>query len=246
MSTTDAFPSPSRTDVPLPRPASQADFAVSVARRREDVVAGEEIVRHSFASRVIHWTTAVTFFLCLFTGMPIWTPVFGWMSVFFGGLAVCRWLHPLLGVAFSAAMLVMFVHWVREMVLDRSDRGWFGPKLVRYLRYQEVDPDAGKYNGGQKLLFWAVSLASLALLATGIVMWFPEVFPVLLREASILLHDSTFVLFTMAIVVHVYLGTAAEPGTFHSMTRGTVTRSWARMHHPRWYREVTRERTGPR
>ena len=29
-----------------------------------------------------------------------------------------------------------------------------------------------------------------------------------------------------------------EPGTFRSMVRGTVTTAWARLHHPRWYREV--------
>ena len=245
MSTTDALPGPSRTSLPLPRSDSQADLAVAVARRRQDVVAGEEIVRHRLSSRVIHWATAVAFFLCVFTGMPIWSPIFGWMSVFFGGLAVCRWLHPLLGVAFSAAMLVMFVHWWREMVLDRSDRGWFGPKMVRYMRYQEVDPDGGKYNGGQKMLFWAVSLGAVGLLASGIVMWFPETYGVLVREASILLHDVTFILFAIAIIGHIYLGTAAEPGTFHSMTRGTVTRSWARLHHPRWYREVTGDRSRP-
>jgi cytochrome b subunit of formate dehydrogenase len=40
-------------------------------------------------------------------------------------------------------------------------------------------------------------------------------------------------------VVHVYEGTAAQPGTFTSMTRGTVTRRWAWTHHPAWYRRVT-------
>ena len=30
------------------------------------------------------------------------------------------------------------------------------------------------------------------------------------------------------------------------MTRGTVTKAWARLHHPRWYREVTGEETPPR
>lgn len=37
------------------------------------------------------------------------------------------------------------------------------------------------------------------------------------------------------------LGTAAMPGTFGSMTRGTVTKAWARLHHPRWAREVMGE-----
>ena len=47
-----------------------------------------------------------------------------------------------------------------------------------------------------------------------------------------MIHDVTFILFAVAIVFHIYLGTSAEPGTFRSMTRGTVTRKWARLHHP--------------
>jgi formate dehydrogenase gamma subunit len=69
-------------------------------------------------------------------------------------------------------------------------------------------------------------------------MWFPRAFPRLLLEFSYLIHDVTFILFAVAIVFHIYLGTAAEPGTFGSMVRGTVTREWARLHHARWYREV--------
>src|SRR4029077_16294596 len=111
------------------------------------------------------------------------------------------------------------------------------------MRYQSDDSDVGKYNGGQKLLFWAVSLGALGLFLSGLVMWFPMAFPALLREVSFLLHGVTFILFAVAIVFHIYLGTAAEPGTFGSMTRGMVTRAWARLHHPRWYREVTGDKT---
>ncbi len=70
------------------------DPAVVVARKKENVLVGEEIVRHNLNSRIIHWSVAVTFFVSLFTGMPIWTPLFGWMAAFFGGLSVCRVIHP--------------------------------------------------------------------------------------------------------------------------------------------------------
>jgi formate dehydrogenase subunit gamma len=99
----------------------------------------------------------------------------------------------------------------------------------------------GKYNGGQKLFFFAVSLGALALLVSGVVLWFPLSFPQLARALSILLHEVTFILFTVAVVFHIYLGTAALPGTFRSMTRGTVGKAWARLHHPAWYRDVTGE-----
>ena len=40
-------------------------------------------------------------------------------------------------------------------------------------------------------------------------------------------------------IIHIYKGTAALPGTFRSMTRGTVSERWPWTHHPAWYREVT-------
>ena len=61
------------------------DEGAYVAREKEDVVVGNEIIRHRLSSRVIHWAVAVTFFACLVTGLPIWTPVFGWMATLVGG-----------------------------------------------------------------------------------------------------------------------------------------------------------------
>jgi formate dehydrogenase subunit gamma len=213
-----------------------------LARRSEDVAVGDEIVRHRFASRAIHWTVALFFFLALFSGLPIWTPIFGWMAHFFGGLSVCRWLHPWAGILFFLATLVMFVLWLGDMHLEPKDREWLRlRKVAEYMKYEDRDPDVGKYNGGQKLFFFAAALGALGLLLSGVVLWFPLAFPLVLRELAILLHDVTFILFVVAIVFHIYLGTAAEPGTFHSMIRGTVSKRWARFHHPRWYREVMGE-----
>ena len=211
--------------------------AIQVARDREDVMVGDEIVRHRLSSRVIHWTVAVFFLTALFTGMPIWSPVFGWMANLFGGLSVCRWLHAWLGVAFVAAFLVMFVLWLRDMKFDKYDRRF---NVFEYMKFSDKeDPNVGKYNAGQKFFFWAAGLGAVALLLSGVVLWWPAYFGQGLRSASILLHDLAFIAFFVAIVGHIYLSTAAEPGTFSSMTRGTVTKSWARLHHPRWYKEVT-------
>jgi formate dehydrogenase subunit gamma len=219
-----------------------ADPAILRARSAEDVLVGDAIVRHRLASRVIHWLVAVSFFLALFSGLPIWTPAFAWAAPLLGGLHVCRWLHPWAGLFFTAAMLMMFVHWLSAMRLEPGDREWLRPRrVVQYMRHEGDDAEGGKYNGGQKLFFFAAALAALGLLASGIVLWFPLTFPRVASEAFTLLHDVTFILMAAAIVLHVYLGTAAEPGTFRSMTRGTVTKPWARLHHPRWYREVTGE-----
>jgi formate dehydrogenase subunit gamma len=128
------------------------------------------------------------------------------------------------------------------MHFEKNEKGWLGPKMFAYMRWEtNAEEEEGKYNGGQKLFFYAVSLAAVGFLLTGIPIWFPLYFPALLREICIVLHDITFILAFVAVVAHIYLGTAAEPGTFRAMTRGTVSRAWARFHHPGWYRRVTGE-----
>jgi formate dehydrogenase subunit gamma len=214
---------------------------VEVARDRENVAVGDELVRHKLLSRVIHWTVALFFMVTLLTGMPIWSPVFGWMAPLFGGLSVCRWLHAWSGIAFCAATLIMVVHWLSDMKLDAHDRKF---NMIEYMKFSSAeDPEIGKYNAGQKLFFWSTPIAALLVLLTGIPLWWPTYFGYGLRQVCILLHDLGFIFWFVAIVGHIYLGTAAEPGTFRSMTRGTVTKAWARLHHPKWFRDVTGDRS---
>ena len=42
------------------------------------------------------------------------------------------------------------------------------------------------------------------------------------------------------IIAHIYAAIWTK-GTIRAMTRGTVTRGWARFHHPLWFRKVTGE-----
>ena len=208
-----------------------------VALRREDVAMGDELIRHRMISRVIHWVVALFFMVALLTGMPIFSPVFGWMATLFGGLGVCRWLHAWSGIAFSVASLVMIAHWFTDMKLVPHDLKF---NLVQYMQFSAAeDPEIGKYNAGQKLFFWTIPAVTLIVLLSGIPLWWPTKFGYTLRQICILVHDVGFIMWFVAIVGHVYLGTAAEPGTFRSMTRGTVTSAWARLHHPKWFRDVT-------
>ena len=217
--------------------AAPGPTIMKLARTREDVALGDELVRHRMLSRVIHWTVALFFMVALMTGMPIWSPVFQWMAPLFGGLTVCRWLHAWSGVAFSVSTVVMVAHWFHDMKLVPHDLKF---NLVGYMQFSSAeDPEIGKYNAGQKLFFWTAPAAMLVVLLSGIPLWWPTTFGSTLRQVCIIVHDLGFIFWFVAIVGHVYLGTAAEPGTFRSMTRGTVTKAWARLHHPKWFRDVT-------
>lgn len=208
----------------------------------EDSIVLGEIQRHRLGARLIHWGVALCFVLCLGTGMPMWFPAFGWMATLFGGLGVCRWLHPWIGVGFAIFSLLMLSRWAAQMAMLPGEWAWIGPKVFEYLRFDHDDPNVGKYNGGQKIFFWLSALGMVGLFLTGFVLWWPEFFPRALKELAFLVHDLAFILFTMQLMAHVYLATAAEPGTFRAMLDGRVSLAWAKTHHARWHREVTGEK----
>jgi formate dehydrogenase subunit gamma len=51
-------------------------------------------------------------------------------------------------------------------------------------------------------------------------------------------HRYSALLFVMGGIVHLYLGTICNPGTFGAMLTGKVTPEWAAGHHPLWWEKV--------
>jgi formate dehydrogenase subunit gamma len=56
---------------------------------------------------------------------------------------------------------------------------------------------------------------------------------------AILLHSVAGFVAVLALIVHIYAAYWVR-GSIPAMTRGTVTQTWAKHHHPGWYREVTK------
>ncbi len=200
----------------------------------------ERIMRYSFYERIVHWLAALTFVYSALTGLALWSPKIFWLASVFGGGEVVRGWHPWAGVIFTVFLALMFLAWGRQMRLDAGDRKWLRG-AHRYARNDEDGlPEAGKFNAGQKMLFWLQALSTLVLFATGIVLWFPESMSVGLRLASVVAHSLTAVLSVTLIILHVYMGTAVVPGSFSAMLRGRVSPKWAKRHHPKWHREVSK------
>ena len=63
---------------------------------------------------------------------------------------------------------------------------------------------------------------------------FPELFTAQVLNAMRLLHYLATLGGGLFLIVHVYLGTVAYPGTARGMIDGKVTPEWARLHHTRW------------
>ena len=54
---------------------------------------------------------------------------------------------------------------------------------------------------------------------------------------ALLLHAWAATILIAGIIVHVYAAIWIR-GTIRAMTEGVVTQTWAKKHHPKWYREV--------
>jgi formate dehydrogenase subunit gamma len=217
---------------------NQSEIA-ALAREKEDVVINQALIaRHKASVRLTHWLVAIFFFLATLTGFVLFTPFLFGLSGIFGGGAMTRFLHPWFSLGFVTAVLFLIRAWGQRMKLDAGDEEWKN-NFGAYMRYEKELEQVGKYNAGQKMFFWAVALGALALLLSGIVMWFPTAFPYFMRAIAYWLHETTFIAFVIGVIYHIYMSTTAMPGTLRAMTRGTVTKDWAKWHHPRWYREIT-------
>ena len=100
--------------------------------------------------------------------------------------------------------------------------------------------DVGKYNGGQKGMFWLMTGCMLVLGVTGIIAWrqyFSGYFAINTVRLALLLHAWAATILIAGIIVHVYAAIWIR-GTIRAMTEGVVTQTWAKKHHPKWYREV--------
>ena len=72
------------------------------------------------------------------------------------------------------------------------------------------------------------------------VLWetqFGEYFTIFQKRTAAVVHAGSAVVILGIFIVHVYAAIWVK-GTVGAMMRGTVTRNWARKHHPAWYREV--------
>ena len=200
-----------------------------------------ELLRHPVYTRFLHWSVAIFFVLSLLTGFAIYSPwLFHWIAPLFGGGPRTRALHPWFGLLFTIVFFFQFLNWMGPMAWREADRRWLR-RLRHYATNEEpIEPeDVGFFNAGQKLYFWAIVVSAILFLITGFLMWFDNVIPRWVVAASYVIHDIAALVMLGGFIIHVYEGTAHQPGTFHSMIDGTVTESWAWTHHPGWFRTLT-------
>ncbi|MFQ5704554.1 MAG: formate dehydrogenase subunit gamma [Gemmatimonadales bacterium] len=203
-----------------------------------------DLDRFTLFERLVHWLVGLSFVLLLLTGLAFSYPALYWLTSLVGGGPTARLLHPWIGMLFSVGVVLMFVLWVSDMHVNETDVKWLRA-IPHYARHENHKvPPVGKYNAGQKAFFWLQSVLGVVFLVSGIPLWMPASFGSGLLTISRVVHYAAALGGGLLLILHVYLGTVGFPGTARGMLYGRVSRAWAKLHHPLWYREKTGSR-GP-
>jgi len=201
----------------------------------------KKLLRYTPFERVNHWLTAITFILMTLSGLCFFEPFYYPLSQLFGGGVWTRILHPFLGVVMAVSFGVEFFNYRKLNVMTPNDWEW-----LRHAR-ELVDsddrhmPEAGKFNGGQKLLFWLLAACMALLILSGIVIWrayFSFMFPVAVIRIASVVHAVASTIMIALILFHIYAAIWTKE-SIGAMLYGRVRHAWAKQHHAAWFREIT-------
>ena len=202
----------------------------------------ETIVRYRAGTRINHWIVAISFVLLALSGLALFHPALFWLTALFGGGPWTRIVHPFIGLVMTFAFAILAAGLWRYNRMQRRDWIWLRNAGDVVTNREDRLPEVGRYNGGQKLLFYLIVLCLIGLLASGIVMWrayFAFYFPIEVVRLASVLHALCAVVLICGIVVHIYAAIWVK-GSVRAMTRGTVSPGWAWKHHRAWFRAVMR------
>jgi formate dehydrogenase subunit gamma len=202
----------------------------------------DRIIRYAAGTRINHWIVAISFVLLALSGLALFHPALFWLTNLFGGGPWTRILHPFIGCVMVAAFYLLCVQFWRDNYLQQRDWIWL-QKINDVVGNREENlPEVGRYNAGQKLLFFTLVVCLIGLLLSGILIWrvyFGEFFSIGVIRAGALLHAFFAFVLICSIIVHIYAGIWVK-GSIRAMTRGWVTPGWAWKHHRAWFREVNK------
>ncbi len=208
---------------------------------------GETVERFSATERANHWMTATSFVLMGLTGLillygkPLLIPLIGEPA--FGAVASwSAWMHMAFAIPFVLGILIMIALWLVDNVPTRLDWEWL-KRGGGFMHDDGRNPPARKFNAGQKLVFWGVTIGGLLLLASGISLMFPFYwFGYGGMQSAQIVHAALALCMIALIFGHVYIGTIGMEGAFDAMWSGEVDRNWAKEHHSLWYERVVGRR----
>ena len=201
--------------------------------------------RYTGWARVNHWITATCLVLLALSGLALFSPWLFFLTDLFGGGQYTRAIHPWLGVILFFSFAGLFIRFFRANLWKAEDGTWLARLNDVLSGHEERLPEVGKYNAGQKAVFWLMSILILILISSGLVMWdqyFYGYTSIEQKRIAVLVHSMAAVTIICVWIVHVYAAIWVR-GTIRAMTRGSVTGGWAWRHHRKWLRELVGGKT---
>ena len=211
---------------------------------------GQRVLRFNSFERFSHWLTAISFVILGLTGLNITfgklvlLPVIGPEA--FGSVAqYAKYVHNYVSGAFVIGLALIVVLWIRDNLPRKVDIDWIkqGGGFIK-----SKHAPSGRFNAGEKLVFWFALGAGAAVIVSGYLLIFPF-YGTNIAEMQIaqVMHAVVAVLFVAVIIAHIYIGTLGMEGAFEAMATGEVDLNWAKEHHDRWFEEqLSRERLAAR
>lgn len=223
-------------------------FAIRRSVKIEGGRSGVRIKRWNAFERTVHWSTATLFMILAITGLSmlfgraVLIPLLG-PSGFAAWAELAMALHNYLGPWFGGLVVVMIVMWMRHNIPNATDFKWFakGGGVVG-----NKHPDAGFTNGGEKVWFWFICTVGVVVIASGLVLNFPNWgFSRGEMQLANMVHSVGAMAWIALWFGHAYIGTVGTEGALEGMTTGYVDENWAQQHHNLWLDEVKAKESGP-
>ena len=163
--------------------------------------------RYTPGARVNHWLNAIILILLALSGMSLFHPALFFLSDLFGGGTWTRILHPWLGLALLVTFTELFLRFWRYNLWERGDSLWMRHIGDVVTQHEENVPEVGRYNAGQEIVFWGMTILLLVLATSGIVMWdtrFGQDFTIEQKQMAAVVHAAAAVVTIGLWIVHVY------------------------------------------
>ncbi len=209
----------------------------------------QEVERYRRPTRILHWVHTSAFIVLFLTGLILFLPSPVTL------LAVGSWtrlIHRIAAVVFVVAPAIYIpMNWrstlsgIKEAFSWGSDDLEWVQAAPRYyfLGDEAAMPPQPHMNAGQKLWWFMVIVFGSLFVLTGIIMWaFNTIAPVGVINWSIFVHDVSFIATGAMFFVHIYLSVfhPLMVGAWDSMAHGAVSVKYAKSHHGKWYKEISK------
>ncbi|UXY26592.1 cytochrome b/b6 domain-containing protein [Streptomyces sp. HUAS TT20] len=190
--------------------------------------------RFTPAERWIHRTTAALMGIVVLTAACLYIPQ---LAILVGRRELVVRIHECAGLALPVPVLLGLAS--RAFRTDLGFLNRFGPHDRLWLRAALVrdkrpsSRPAGKFNAGQKVYAAWIAGATVVMLATGVMMWFTHLTPLIWRTSATFVHD--WLALTIGVVLAGHIGMAlTDPEARRGLRTGKVSREWAKREHPLW------------